>query len=557
MAFFRQVLRLIRQTPGASALVLLGLVVSSVGQVAMLASLYPALQAVTGAAPQGRLARAIASLSADLNAPPPIGLLLLFAVAVALVFSLLSYAADACQMRYVRRYETRLRQGLLDAVLHAEWEHLRLLPHGELVNVLSTEVDQAKLAIKHGFGIIEASLQVLALFLFAAYLHWAFALVAVGVFALAALPSFPFFILTNRAASRRVATANELSVGVLTSLRASKAIKANSLEDYALGAVSHGVEKLAATVYELKMLGSGQIRVNDFLGLALAAGLLYIGSAKFAIPVSTLILQMGVFARILPILKGALSQYGQGVAAMPSIALIDRTLEAASRRRVRSGGRPLSAPVERIEVEGVSFSAGGRTLFDGLSFTIPRGQTWLFAGPTGSGKTTLLDVILGLVPPKKGTVRVNGVALEQADLASWHRCLGYVAQDSFAFEGTLRDNLSWGLKEPVSDEKLLAAARRAQLGPLVDGAPGLDRAVFEGGNNLSGGEKQRIALARLFLRDVDLLIFDEPTSALDKRTEEQFLEILRGLRGKATVLVVSHEPKFRELADKTIDLGHA
>jgi ABC-type multidrug transport system fused ATPase/permease subunit len=127
------------------------------------------------------------------------------------------------------------------------------------------------------------------------------------------------------------------------------------------------------------------------------------------------------------------------------------------------------------------------------------------------------------------------------NLPAWHAQIGYLSQDPLVFAGTIRSNLMWGIESQLSDQTLYQALEQAHLSKLVEEDPrGLEKEIIEGGNNLSGGEKQRLALARCFLRNPQVLILDEPTSALDIASEQKIMEVLEGLRGKVTLFVVTH-----------------
>jgi ATP-binding cassette subfamily C protein len=169
---------------------------------------------------------------------------------------------------------------------------------------------------------------------------------------------------------------------------------------------------------------------------------------------------------------------------------------------------------------------------------IPARQTTVIVGPTGSGKTTLLDLISGLNRPDNGQVQVDGHEL--TGLTNWRQHIAYVPQDSAILDGTLRDNLCWGTGS-ATDAQLQDALNQAAASEFVARLPqGLDTWVGERGVRLSGGEKQRLALARALLRGPQLLILDEATSALDREHQQLVLQALRELRGRMTLIVVTH-----------------
>jgi ABC-type bacteriocin/lantibiotic exporter with double-glycine peptidase domain len=234
--------------------------------------------------------------------------------------------------------------------------------------------------------------------------------------------------------------------------------------------------------------------------------------------------------------------------------IVRQHINAAAASRAPEGGTPIPDNWKQVEFDSVSFAyKDSSVIVNDLSLSIHRGEFWAIVGQSGSGKTTLLDLLLGLLRPQAGSVRVDNVPLTKADLRSWHAQVAYLGQDAFAFAGTLRENLTWGIDAHVNDSDLLSALRSARLdsiGALDAGI--LDRNVGENGSNLSGGEKQRLALARLFLRKPGLLILDEPTTGLDASTEKDIFESISQFFRSTTLIMVSHREELTKNADHVI-----
>jgi ABC-type multidrug transport system fused ATPase/permease subunit len=251
--------------------------------------------------------------------------------------------------------------------------------------------------------------------------------------------------------------------------------------------------------------------------------------------------------RALPQVRVGVDNYHKGASYFASVEAVKRHLTAASRARERHGDTPVSRNWQLLECRNVSFSYdGGADILHDFSASIRRSEFWAILGPSGSGKTTALDLILGLLKPVSGSVRIDGSELETLDLATWHQQIAYLGQEPFAFAGTLRENLQWGADEPLTDLSLSDALRAARLGHS------LDKEVGESGSELSGGEKQRLALARLFLRQPTLLILDEPTAALDRDTEKDILESISTLFQDTTMVLVTHREELTHDADHIV-----
>lgn len=175
-----------------------------------------------------------------------------------------------------------------------------------------------------------------------------------------------------------------------------------------------------------------------------------------------------------------------------------------------------------------------------IDLKIKKGETIAFVGPSGSGKTTLVKLLLGLYKPNEGEVLYNNIESTKINLTELRMQLGLVSQDSQLFSGTIRDNLLF-VKPDATDEELMQVLKRAACYSILNRADkGIDATIGEGGMKLSGGEKQRLSIARALLRNPKLLIFDEATSALDSITEEEISETIRALsatKSQITILI--------------------
>lgn len=175
-----------------------------------------------------------------------------------------------------------------------------------------------------------------------------------------------------------------------------------------------------------------------------------------------------------------------------------------------------------------------------ISFATNNGQTIAFVGPSGAGKTTLVKLLVGLYPPREGQVLYNNVSSMETDLDELRNKIGFVTQDTQLFSGTIRENLLF-VRPEATDEECILVLRKAACQSLLDRAEkGLDTVIGEGGVKVSGGEKQRLSIARALLRQPDILVFDEATSSLDSITEEEITETIREvsiIKNHITILI--------------------
>jgi len=218
--------------------------------------------------------------------------------------------------------------------------------------------------------------------------------------------------------------------------------------------------------------------------------------------------------------------------------------------------RTVAAQGVTVAFENVSLvwdPARGPAL-DGLSFRIPAGETLVLAGPSGAGKSSCIEILLGFVRPDSGRVTVNSADIADLVPQALSRLTAWIGQRPVLFSGTIRDNIRFGRPE-ATDEEVEEAARAARVTEFVATLPrGLDTIVGEGGYGLSGGQAQRVAVARAFLKNAPLLLLDEPTAHLDPATEAEVLESLRRLALGRTVLLATHSTAAHGFGGRRLDI---
>ena len=196
--------------------------------------------------------------------------------------------------------------------------------------------------------------------------------------------------------------------------------------------------------------------------------------------------------------------------------------------------------LRELEFHDVGFihQTASMPALEGVSFCVDRGETVAFVGPSGAGKTTLVKLLVGLYAPRTGRVLYNGIASTAVDLDGLRERIGLVTQDAQLFSGSIRENLLF-VKPNATDEECVDVLRRAAAHSLLQRADrGLDTVIGEGGMKISGGEKQRLSIARALLRRPHLLVFDEATSALDSLTEEEIGRTMREISASSNVITV-------------------
>jgi len=318
-----------------------------------------------------------------------------------------------------------------------------------------------------------------------------------------------------------------------------------------------GDEYRRATMGTLRVafLSGAVLELAATLGVALVAVTVGVrlvdGSVGFETALAVLVLAPELYAP----LRSLAAQYH---ATADGLAVTDRLLELIEAPPLVAGGAA-PAPAARgaaIRLEDVSFAYPSRDtpVLDGVDLELHDAETVALVGESGGGKSTIAALLLRLCEPVRGRVTVDGVDLAGCDAASWHAQAAWAPQDPTLFRGTVADNVRLGDPD-ASDERVREAARLAGADAFVAALPlGYETVVGEGGRPLSAGERQRIGLARAFLRDAPLLVLDEPTANLDPVSAELVADTVERLRGTRTILVISHRAELAVRADRVVEL---
>jgi ATP-binding cassette, subfamily B, bacterial PglK len=268
-------------------------------------------------------------------------------------------------------------------------------------------------------------------------------------------------------------------------------------------------------------------------------------------PVKNIIPTLGLFGvaayKLMPAVNQLITNIQRIRSKIPSIKIIYEEFDELSLNVLNSDISNSTSHIfeftNSIEIKQVEFSypeSGSYSLSD-VSLSIPKGSAVGIIGISGAGKSTLIDVILGLLPPHKGSVEVDGINID-TNIRAWQNKIGYVSQTIFLTDDTLRNNIALGVKESEIDEKSLTKAiNDSQLQEYIDQLPiGLDTIVGERGVRISGGQKQRIGIARALYNNPEVLVLDEATSSLDIETEKKVIDVITDLIGEKTIIIISH-----------------
>ena len=268
------------------------------------------------------------------------------------------------------------------------------------------------------------------------------------------------------------------------------------------------------------------------------------------------------FAAGLRILPGfvKLNGYLQQIATFkPSLILVHNQLKNPIKNIALNDNDKLNNNINLGDIicKNINYAYEEKVIFDNLNFQIRENSIFGILGKSGSGKSTLVNILLGLLTPDKGKVLVNNLNINN-NLPQWQKGIGYVSQNIFLLDSTLKENIAFGEKiEKINYNNLNGAIENANLTNFVENLTnGIDTNIGERGSKISGGQMQRIAIARELYRNPSILILDEATTGLDYENEKKIFDSIKQLKNKMTIIIVSHNKKTIEICDNLLDLNN-
>jgi ABC-type multidrug transport system fused ATPase/permease subunit len=462
-----------------------------------------------------------------------------------------------------RSYVTAVvNQRLLFGLQERMFERLQHLSHnfygrakvGDLMARLSQDLNTVQEAttavLSEGLLLVLTALAAAITAIVLSPILGALVLVVVPLFCL----SYVLLLSRLRGASFEVQTIyGQVASTIQENLSAQSVVKAFGLERRAIGAYRGAIGGLLRAIVRVVVLST---LFEASIGIAVTFGqLVIIGVGGYLVieghmSLGTLVAFVGLLPSFLQPVT-TLANVGQQVQL--AAGAFDRMLEVLQEPiaiEEDPDAEPLPRAAHEIRLEGVGFGYdAGRPILQGLSLTIPAGKHVAIVGPSGSGKSTVVNLLLRFWDPQEGRVLYDGRDLRELEIASFRGQIGLVFQDTFLFDTTLRENIALA-REGATDAEVLEAVRAARLESWIESLPaGADTVLGERGVRMSGGQRQRLAIARALLRDPTVLILDEATSALDARTEAEILETLDELARGRTTISITHRLSLSARSD--------
>ena len=550
---------------GHAAILFVIMLVATALEVVTIGAIYPLIAMLLNPAGIDQIAF-LRAIHRFLGAPEPQRFLVMLLAGIFAAYLIKnSYGAAVAylQNRFAFNKQTALARRLFEHYLRQPYSFHMQRNSAELIRNLVSEADQVIwLVFLPGVVLISESLVALTLVALLFFVDPLSALVIVLMFGV--VGSSYYLLLRNRItrwSQQRQYHEGQRILKIQQGLGGIKEVKILGREDYFLDAfVNHSVARARSFTY-FQLSNTLPLLVLEVLGMA---SLLVVVALSLVLsrPIAEVFPFLGMVAaaafRLIPASNRILITFQQLRYGRPIVDALHREFGANPAAPPAGGTGAALALKDEIRLEDVAFRYPGRPrdVFSGVSLRIARGQSVAIVGPSGAGKTTLVDLILGLLEPGAGKILIDGRDLRSIR-GPWQRAIGYIPQQIYLTDESLRSNIAFGIADAAIDDVAIERAiEQAQLRELIHSLPGgLATIVGERGVRLSGGQLQRVGIARALYHDPQVLVLDEATSALDSLTESDVMEAIGKLRGEKTILIIAHRLSTVEGCDLTLHIA--
>lgn len=435
-------------------------------------------------------------------------------------------------------------------VYSARWSFFTVVSKGELINTFIHEVNKvgsAFFAIANLAANITRIIGFIMVPMLVQPLLVMFCVVGFGVI------MYPFMIagsISYKHGRRNVKTANKYVALVKESLDAVKDVLSFGEKNNTIGQVDRAFKENADNSVKSESVGFFFSQMYEPAGFLVLFGILWYAKLN-EVALSAIAVTLWGVLRTIPSLKQSIHLKHQLNNFLPSYEQVLRYQHIAHDMRQENGGKRIEGVEKGIRLEGVSVRYDNDHLaVNNVSMELSRGEIVAFVGESGAGKTTLVNLLLGLQEPESGRILIDGNDAAECNLEEWRKHIGVVTQKPVLFDLSIKENLRWA-KPSATDEEIWEACRLAQVDKFIEGLPqGLETEIGEDGVRLSGGQVQRIAIARAVIRKPQLLVLDEATSALDNENENEIYRNIVATMKYSLIVVIAHRLSTIANADR-------
>ena len=450
------------------------------------------------------------------------------------------------------QFSAQLRKQLFTAITNSNWLFLSKMKSSNFAHALTNEIERINIGTNQFLSLLSSIMILIVYIIFALKLAGIITgvIFIIGISILLILRRM--VSKSGRTGQEITSTTQDLYSSILQHLDGMKTIKSFGMEEQNINVFSKQTNQVAKNYID-SIKSYVDVKLLFDVGTVIVLAMMVLVLIEIIkLPTASLFLLIYLFVMMIPQFSIIQRSYQYFINMLPAYDnVMNLKKECQENIEIRQPNGKSIALKNGITLKNLSFSYRGDEYFsiEDLYLKIIAGKTTAIVGPSGAGKSTIADLVMGLIEPDDGEIVVDNVTISKEFIKFWRGQIGYVAQETFLFNETIRFNLLIA-KPKANEEEIIDALKMASAYKFVLKLPeGLDTFIGDRGVKLSGGERQRLALARALLREPSLLILDEATSNLDSENENRILKSIDDLQGKITILVIAHRLSTIKNAD--------
>lgn len=484
-------------------------------------------------------------------------ILIVFALCL-LSVAVLEYFKSTLQAVYQQGFSYETRKRLFKKIITSDWAFLNGKSKHNHIQILTTEIPKMTMYYNNYMGLATKSIFIITYITLALLVSVKFTLFVIFIGLIIFIVLRKYLKNAETLGNANIHSFRKMLKHIDDFWLTVKMAKVHNSEEFYFDKFSESNKQMLHFQYK-------QIKnrvVPQFLfsmgGVISLVFIVYTAHNVVHLPLTSLFVLILLFGRIFPQFTGINNDLNSLVSNISSVKMVlamDKEIPEREFENTKIGGQIIFK--DTLEIQNLNFGYDtNNPLFKNYFVSFPANKITGIIGQSGRGKTTLIDIIAGLQKVGNTTLKIDGQALDYKKFPVWKSQLGYLPQDSFFIDGTIRKNLIWDAEEIPNDKQIFKVLQQVNaLNLITDQKQGLDTVIVNYQFHFSGGERQRLALARVLLRKPKLLLLDEATSALDPENELQIMECLVSLKNNVTIIFVTHRESLKPFFDKIIDLN--
>ena len=468
--------------------------------------------------------------------------------------ALLSLAAMRHVAKSVAMVQSQVRERLLGSMMDARWSYFIDLKPGQVSNAMAAQTRAASEAYMSAALVIVSLLHAALLVIVAALVSGKLVLVIALAAILISIPLYKFVVYVRKSSTDQWEKTGQLGSVVQDAVGNMKAIKSMDKGARFKATFTNLVEQMQDAYYKVLLGRSVLSYGQDILVAVTVTAGIWFGIKVANVALADMLVLGIIYYQILTLLKKVQQNYQQVLVQEPAYFGVMEMISEAEEAREVSGGEEAAPLREGIVFSDVSFAYDGKSVLENINLEVNAGRITVLLGPSGAGKTTIIDLLVGLLRPDRGTITLDGKPMSGLNVHRYRSGIGYVPQNLAMLHDTIMANVTMG-DETMPEEEVKAALTKAGAWEFVEKLDdGMHTVIGNMGERLSGGQRQRLSLARALVTQAKLLVLDEATSALDKEAEAVICENVRKLGPEYTVVVITHRPAWKDIADRVYEV---